>query len=418
MFDRTASHAVRTRPPPSSRSVPASATSYSGMIQHDTRTGQAAHDSVGRRGAMGDAHLRYVTAERGNQMPKPMSYSRGPSVRSMIADAANDLHEGVSAANRWVEDNLVFWRDPERRGRPVLVEGNHSRAWGGYNNPFASQGVSGSGSSSDLALVGTQEGHRSRASGGYNDPYAPQGVSGSGSSSDLALVGTQEGNRSRAWGAYNDPFASQGVSGSGSSSDLALVDTQEGNRSRRPPVFNNYGSSYSDDEGFGPSPSSGSGSSSDVGLIVGLYGVDGNSSGMGRSTRSPMFEKHSARRGVPMDPAPSEQFTGAAGSGGSSDLALVATQEGWRSRGREKVNSNTNTIQDVQQYDSGNLSDYWPPVYGNSRNNRSLVDMRSSGGVKNLAPTQTLYKKCNSTTAATSATGHPCMVTPATTCPL
>ena len=344
MFDRTASHAVRTRPPPSSRSVPASATSYSGMIQHDTRTGQAAHDSVGRRGAMGDAHLRYVTAERGNQMPKPMSYSRGPSVRSMIADAANDLHEGVSAANRWVEDNLVFWRDPERRGRPVLVEGNHSRAWGGYNNPFASQGVS-----------------------------------GSGSSSDLALVGTQEGNRSRAWGAYNDPFASQGVSGSGSSSDLALVDTQEGNRSRRPPVFNNYGSSYSDDEGFGPSPSSGSGSSSDVGLIVGLYGVDGNSSGMGRSTRSPMFEKHSARRGVPMDPAPSEQFTGAAGSGGSSDLALVATQEGWRSRGREKVNSNTNTIQDVQQYDSGNLSDYWPPVYGNSRNNLSLIAMRSSG---------------------------------------
>jgi len=81
-----------------------------------------------------------------------------------------------------------------------------------------------------------------------------------------------------------------------------------------------------------------------------------------------------------MDPAPYEQFTGAAGSGGSSDLALVATQEGWRSRGREKVNSNTNTIQDVQQYDSGNLSDYWPPVYGNSRNNRSLVDMRSSGG--------------------------------------
>ena len=308
MFDRTASHAVRTRPPPSSRSVPASATSYSGMIQHDTRTGQAAHDSVGRRGAMGDAHLRYVTAERGNQMPKPMSYSRGPSVRSMIADAANDLHEGVSAANRWVEDNLVFWRDPERRGRPVLVE------------------------------------------------------------------------RNKKWSAYNDPFASQGVSCSGSSSDLALVGTQEGHRSRRPPVFNNYGSSYSDDEGFGPSPSSGSGSSSDVGLIVGLYGVDGNSSGMGRSTRSPMFEKHSARRGVPMDPAPYEQFTGAAGSGGSSDLALVATQEGWRSRGREKVNSNTNTIQDVQQYDSGNLSDYWPPVYGNSRNNRSLVDMRSSGG--------------------------------------
>ena len=343
MFDRTASHAVRTRPPPSSRSVPASATSYSGMIQHDTRTGQAAHDSVGRRGAMGDAHLRYVTAERGNQMPKPMSYSRGPSVRSMIADAANDLHEGVSAANRWVEDNLVFWRDPERRGRPVLVERN--KKWSAYNDPFASQGVSGSGSSSDLALVGTQEGYRSRASGGYNDPYAPQGVSGSGSSSDLALVGTQEGHRSR-----------------------------------RPPVFNNYGSSYSDDEGFGPSPSSGSGSSSDVGLIVGLYGVDGNSSGMGRSTRSPMFEKHSARRGVPMDPAPYEQFTGAAGSGGSSDLALVATQEGWRSRGREKVNSNTNTIQDVQQYDSGNLSDYWPPVYGNSRNNRSLVDMRSSGG--------------------------------------
>ena len=118
MFDRSCAYSVRTGPAQYARTVPASATASSTLVDHDARVGQTAHESVGQRGSRGDAHLRYVTAERGNPMPLPTSYSSGPSVRAVLSDASDDVREGANAAGRWVEDNLVFWREPERRGTP------------------------------------------------------------------------------------------------------------------------------------------------------------------------------------------------------------------------------------------------------------------------------------------------------------